>query len=50
LLPGKDLSLHRIPCNLHYDLKITGAGSSKIAVVKGIPFACGIERVVTLGR
>jgi hypothetical protein len=50
LLPGEDLTLRRIPCNLHYDLKITGAGSSKIAVVEGIPFACGIEKVVTLGR
>jgi len=50
LLPGEDLTLRRIPCNLHYDLKITGAGSSTIAVVEGIPFACGIEKVVTLGR
>lgn len=50
LLPGEDLTLRRIPCNLHYDLKITGAGSSTIAVVDGIPFACGIEKVVTLGR
>lgn len=50
LLPGEDLTLRRIPCNLHYDLKITGAGSSTIAIVEGIPFACGIEKVVTLGR
>jgi hypothetical protein len=50
LLPGEDLTLRRIPCNLYYDLKITGAGSSTIATVNGIPFACGIEKVVTLGR
>ncbi|HKU44458.1 MAG TPA: hypothetical protein VJR89_40135 [Polyangiales bacterium] len=50
LAPGQRFTVEQIPCDDYYDLKITGSSGTTVGIVKEIYFACGIDKVVTLGK